>query len=260
MIQRSQLGRVDCFFWKETVNQSVVSGEEYRLRQAPTLGTERSTLERRKKIGKVRLPCWGLRRSSCWKASMCKNQSGYKSWGLPGWIDLRLIYSGPFSLTSSFIRRSHQEWNQWKVVCSREVQNGQRRRLWKRKMHRPLPAQLLFIELKVDEREAGAMLSMLWSSQLPSLGSKTVEGSIHQPFYLHSADLHFPPSSPTSRVWFGSILFKKETPNNSTATERSDLPTRYGRTLDWLWDSVFWLGLAYWGQFHPRLLKFLTYS
>ena len=111
-----------------------------------------------------------------------------------------------------------------------------------------------------------SMLSMLWSSQLPSLGSKTVEGSIHQPFYLHSADLHFPPSSPTSRVWFGSILSTKETPNNSTATERShrsDLPTRYGRTLDWLWDSVFWLGLAYWGQFHPILLKHpasFTYS
>jgi hypothetical protein len=138
---------------------------------------------------------------------MCKNQSGYKSRGLPGWIDLRLIDSGPFSLTSSFIRRSHQEWNQWKVVCRREVQNGQRRRLWKRKMIDALPAQLLFIELKVDEREA--FLSMLWSYQLPSLGSKTVEGFIHQPFYLHSADLHFPPSSPTSRVRFGSLLSTK---------------------------------------------------
>ena len=70
-----------------------------------------------------------------------------------------------------------------------------------------LPAQLLFIELKVDEREA--FLSMLWSYQLPSLGSKTVEGFIHQPFYLHSADLHFPPSSPTSRVRFGSLLSTK---------------------------------------------------
>ena len=53
-------------------------------------------------------------------------------------------------------------------------------------------------ELKVDEREA--FLCSLCDSQLPSLGSKTVEESIHQPFYLHSADLHFPPSSLTSRV------------------------------------------------------------
>lgn len=59
-----------------------------------------------------------------------------------------------------------------------------------------LPAQLLFIELKVDEREAFLCYGLLNCL----VSSKTVEGSIHQPFYLHSADLHFPPSSPTSRV------------------------------------------------------------
>ena len=53
---------------------------------------------------------------------------------------------------------------------------------------------------------------LCYTTMAKSLGSKTVEGSIHQPFYLHSADLHFPPSSPTSRVWFGSILSTKETP------------------------------------------------
>ncbi|KAF5201036.1 hypothetical protein FRX31_009378, partial [Thalictrum thalictroides] len=81
----------------------------------------------------------------------------------------------PFSLTSSFIRRSHQEWKQWKVICRREVQNGQTKTKTLEVEDAPidaLPAQQLFIELKVDEREA--FLCSLCYSQLPSLGSKTV--------------------------------------------------------------------------------------
>ena len=50
------------------------------------------------------------------------------------WIDWPTTdWLRPF-LTDFFLH-SEKEWNQWKVVCRREVKNGQRRRLWKRKTH-----------------------------------------------------------------------------------------------------------------------------
>lgn len=60
------------------------------------------------------------------------------------------------------------------------------------------PAQLLFIELKVDEREA--FLCSLCYGLLNCLVSVQRQWKDPFPFYLHSANLYFPPSSPTLRV------------------------------------------------------------
>ncbi|KAL0288640.1 UNVERIFIED_CONTAM: Retrovirus-related Pol polyprotein from transposon TNT 1-94 [Sesamum calycinum] len=112
---------------------------------------------------------------------MCKNQSGSAGPEVFLGFDLQLIDSGPF-LTDFFL---HSEKSSGIEPVESRMQKRSAKAKTKTleaKMHRLklLQPSCFLLSSKWMREHGKASLSMLWSSQLPSLGSKTAEGSIHR--------------------------------------------------------------------------------
>lgn len=200
-----------------------------------------------------RLASFAIRRRSCWKASMCKNQSG--SAGPEVFLD-GLTYNWLTQALSHWLfpsfgevirnRTSGKSYAEEKCKIGKDEDFGSERCTdWSSGS----PAAVYWAQ---SGWERGfSMLSMLWSSQLPSLGSKTVEGSIHRIGLSISTALtctfhlvHRPYES--DLALYCPLRKRQTTPLRlSNLIDLTDFPTQYGRTLDWLWNWVFWLGLVY---------------